>query len=74
MSGLGKKRSRYGAYLDARKVDQEKIRAITGLGKDTLTRVCSTDHLPSGTTMRKLIEATRRVTGENVDTSDFWTF
>lgn len=71
--GLGKSRSRFGAYLDRKGIAQERIREETKLGRDTLTRVCSNpSYYPNGTTMRKLVQAARRLTGENVSTDDFW--
>lgn len=73
MFGLGKKRSKFGAYLDRRGIEQERIREVSGVSRDTLTRVCSyPDYYPSGSTMRKLIGAVRRLTGENVRQDDFW--
>jgi len=73
MGGLGKMRSKFGAYLDRKGIEQERIREVSKLGKDTLTRVCSNaEYYPSGTTMRKLILATRKLTGEDVRQDDFW--
>lgn len=73
MFGLGKKRSKYGSFLDEHGINQERVREVTKLNKDTLTRVCNTDQYPSGTTMRKLVDAARKLTGKDVKADDFWT-
>lgn len=70
--GLGKPRSRYGAFLDRNRIAQERIREETKVSRDIITRVCNSDYYPSGTTMRKLVQAARRLTGENVSIDDFW--
>ncbi|WP_127601571.1 transcriptional regulator [Paenibacillus chibensis] len=71
--GLGKRRSKYGAFLDRRNIPQERIREITKLGRDTLTRVCNNpSYYPNGTSMRKLVDAARKLSGENVSADDFW--
>lgn len=71
--GLGKQRSKFGAYLDRKRIPQERICEETKLGRDTLTRVCSRpEYYPSGSTMRKLIAAVRKLTGDNVSPDDFW--
>ncbi|WP_054955061.1 hypothetical protein [Paenibacillus dakarensis] len=71
--GLGKQRSKFGAYIDRKRIPQERIREETKLGRDTLTRVCSNSaYYPNGTTMRKLVAAVRKLTGENVSVDDFW--
>ncbi|KHF33411.1 hypothetical protein CM49_04359 [Paenibacillus sp. P1XP2] len=71
--GLGKTRSKFGAFLDRKRIPQERVREETKLGRDTLTRVCSNpDYCPSGSTMRKLVQAARKLSGENVNADDFW--
>jgi hypothetical protein len=73
MGGIGKKRSKYGEFIDKHGIHQEKVREVTKLNKDTLTRVCSTEQYPSGATMRKLLDAARKLTGKDVKADDFWT-
>lgn len=70
--GLGKKRSRYGSFLDRNKILQERIREETKLSREIITRICNTDYCPSGTSMRKLVQAARKLSGENVSADDFW--
>ncbi|CAM2950293.1 HTH cro/C1-type domain-containing protein [Paenibacillus sediminis] len=68
-----KKRSKFGSYLDRNGIEQERIREISKVSRDTLTRVCSNPgYYPSGTTMRRLIDAARKLTGDNVSQNDFW--
>jgi hypothetical protein len=72
MFGLGKKRSKFGRFLDSNGIEQERIREITKLSRDTISRACNEDDLPSGKTMRKLLEAVRKLTGKDVNSGDFW--
>lgn len=72
MFGLGKKRSKFGMFLDENGIEQERVREVSKLGKDTLTRVCSTDTYPNGKTMKALLDAVRKLTGKNVGQDDFW--
>lgn len=73
MFGLGKPRSKYGEFLDKYKIEQERVRELSKVSRATLTRVCSSDdYIPNGTTMKKLLQATRKLTGVDIKQDDFW--
>jgi hypothetical protein len=71
--GLGKPRSKFGKFLDSNGIQQERVREIARLNKDTVSKVCNDDgYLPSGRTMKALIDAIKTLTGKNVNSNDFW--
>jgi hypothetical protein len=71
--GWGKPRSKFGKFLDSNGIQQERVREIARLNKDTVSRVCNDDnYLPSGRTMKALIDAVKKITGKNVNSNDFW--
>lgn len=73
MFNIGKKRSKYGQFLDNHKIMQERIREETGLNKDTLTKACNNeDYKPRGSVAKLLLDAARKLSGENVTKKDFW--
>ncbi|WEK53306.1 MAG: transcriptional regulator [Candidatus Cohnella colombiensis] len=73
MHGLGKKRSKYGRYLDSNGIDQGEICKETGLNKDTVSKACNEDDPKlRGITKEDLAEAARKLSGKNVDKGDFW--
>ncbi|GGF88637.1 hypothetical protein GCM10010916_02450 [Paenibacillus abyssi] len=75
MFGLGKKRSKFGRFIDSRGISQEELRKVTGLNKDTLTKVCSDDDVNlRDITKDTLVRALRKLTGKtDLEKSDFWT-
>jgi hypothetical protein len=70
--GLGKKRSKFGEFLDKNKIEQERVREESKLGRDTVSRICNTEDYPSGRTMKALLDAVRKLTGKDVKQDDFW--
>lgn len=71
--GLGKRRSRYGAFLDKHRIKQEDIVKITGLNRDTVSGICAdTDYTLRKSTVVLLLMAAKELTGENVNKRDFW--
>lgn len=73
MFGLGKQRSRLGKWLDARGIRQSWLAIQSKVSEDTITQLCKDDSkLPSGNTMRKVLQALRKV-DPNVKQDDFWT-
>jgi len=74
MFGLGKKRSKFGRFIDANGVSQEDVRKASGLNKDTLSRICNEDDVKTrGITRKALVDAVRKLTGKDVKSGDFWT-
>jgi hypothetical protein len=75
MFGLGKPRSRFGKFVDKYLGNggQERIREISRVSRETVSRVCkSDDYVPSGRTMRSLLNAVKKLTGKSVKSDDFW--
>jgi predicted transcriptional regulator len=72
MFGLGKKRSKLGKWLDDRGIKQSWLAKQSKVSEDTITSLCRDDNkLPSGTTMRKILQALRKI-DPNVKQEDFW--
>jgi putative transcriptional regulator len=73
MFGLGKKRSRFGRFLDAHGISQERVCKETGLNRETLTKACSeVNPKMRMITKRSLVFAATKLSGENVTVEDFW--
>ncbi|MGW9128123.1 transcriptional regulator [Paenibacillus chitinolyticus] len=72
MSGLGKKRSKLGKYLDNRGIKQNWLVEAAELDKNTVSQLAKDDDwLPTSRTMKRVLEALRRA-GHNVRQDDFW--
>ncbi|MFC5528458.1 transcriptional regulator [Cohnella yongneupensis] len=73
MLGLGKRRSKFGRFLDKHEIDQEDIRRETGLNKDTVSKACNEDE-PAlrGITKTALAEAAKKLSNLDVESKDFW--
>jgi len=70
---FGKERSRFGEFIDHHGIKQEKIREISKLSRETISRVCKNrDYIPVGKTMKALVAAARKLTGKQVKSDDFW--
>lgn len=73
MLGLGKKRSKFGRFIDSNGVSQEDVRKASGLNKETLSRICSDDDVKTrGITRKALVDAVRKLTKKDVKERDFW--
>jgi len=70
---FGKERSRFGVFIDRHGIKQEKIREISKVSRETISRVCKNrDYMPAGKTMKALVDAVRKLTGKQVKSDDFW--
>lgn len=72
---LFKSRSRYGRFVDKHlgHGGQEKIRKVTGLNRDTISKACNDEvYKPKGGVLKLLLMAVRQLTGKEVDKKDFW--
>jgi hypothetical protein len=70
--GLGKKRSKFGKFVDREEIRQIDIEVTAKLSRGTISRLCNDpDHVPTYATASKVIRALKRL-GHNVDQSDFW--
>lgn len=71
---LGKKRSKFGKFLDRHGITQQEVAKKSGVSRGTISRLCQPEN-EDGPTMknaRKIIKALRELTGKNVDYDDFW--
>lgn len=73
MFGLGKTRSKYGAFLDRHGIEQEEIRKLSKLNKDTISKACNED-APAMRSITKdaLAKAASTLSGKSVKRGDFW--
>ena len=72
---LGKRRSRFGKFLDKNGISQQDVVNKSGVSRGTISRLCQPEY-EEGPTMKnakKIIKALRELTGKNVDYDDFWT-
>ncbi|GIP40772.1 hypothetical protein J31TS4_40520 [Paenibacillus sp. J31TS4] len=75
MFGLGKRRSRFGKFIDQELGygGQERVREVSKISRETIAKICNNaDYIPSGKTMKLLMTAVKKLTGKNVRTDDFW--
>lgn len=71
--GLGKKRSKFGKWLDRNGISQTEFSKMSKVSRPTITRLCSDDeHQPNMKTANKIIKSLRNLTGKSVDHDDFW--
>lgn len=64
--GLGKKRSKFGRFIDKKGISQMEIEKASGLSRGTVSRVCNDeDYVPKYSTIAKLQKALRKL-GEDV--------
>jgi putative transcriptional regulator len=70
--GLGKKRSRFGKYLDRNSIAQQEISDESGVSKSTISRLCHPNETePTLGVAKKIINALRKY-DSNIDYKDFW--
>jgi hypothetical protein len=70
--GLGKKRSKFGRWIDSKGITQEEIRKRTKLGNGTLTSMCNDDYyVPRISTWVKVQRALKSM-GYDVDRDRFF--
>lgn len=71
---LGKRRSKFGKFLDKNELTQQEVVEKSGVSRGTISRLCQVEH-EDGPTMknaRKVIKALRDLTGKDIDYDDFW--
>jgi predicted transcriptional regulator len=72
MFGLGKRRSKFGKWIDRKGIKQEDIRKIAKIGNGTISDMCNKDdYSPRISTWVKVQRALRSM-GHNVDRDDFF--
>lgn len=72
MFGLGKKRSKFGRFMDRNGIIQEELSKASGVNRNTISRAAKDDdQQPSMKNAVKLIKTLKKA-GYNVDYDDFW--
>lgn len=70
---LGKRRSKFGRFLDNNEISQQEVVEKSGVSRGTISRICQDDlNVPKLINAKKIIKAVRELTGKNVDYDDFW--
>lgn len=74
MYGLGKKRSKLGAFLDRNRITQEWLVSTSGLSRDAVSRLCdgNRDHEKLQIKSKSKVISALRKHGYDVMASDFW--
>lgn len=72
MYGLGKKRSKLGAYIDKKGITQTELVKASGVTKNVVTRACSGEEIRN-ISKQKIVDGLNKLTDENKRVSDFWT-
>jgi putative transcriptional regulator len=70
--GLGKKRSKFGRFLDENAISQQVIAEYSGVSKSTISRLCLPEEFePTMKIARKIVKVLKDA-GYDVDYKDFW--
>ncbi|MDY7519221.1 helix-turn-helix transcriptional regulator [Bacillus thuringiensis] len=74
MSWFKKPRSKLGKFIDKHNLKQVDIAKVSGLRESTVSRLANIDSVsPSMKNANKIVNALRKLTGKNVNNTDFWT-
>lgn len=69
-----KPRSKLGKFLDDHNLKQKEVAKASGVKEATLSRVCNISSVsPTAKNASKILKTLRKLTGKNVDYTDFWT-
>lgn len=72
MFGLGKRRSKFGRFLDRNGITQQEICEASGVNRNSVSRVAqSDDNQPSMKNAAKIVKALKKA-GYEVRYEDFW--
>ncbi|UQD50974.1 transcriptional regulator [Bacillus methanolicus] len=72
MSGIGKKRSKLGKFLDKHGYTQEELKEFSRVSRNTVSKACNDpDYIPSPIVMKKLLKAIRKIK-PTAKINDFW--
>ena len=62
MFGLGKKRTKFGKWIDQKKISQEEIAAAAGVGRNTIGRITNDfEYQPGSGTVAKIIRGLEKL-------------
>lgn len=72
MFGLGKKRTKFGKWIDKRGIKQIELEEAAKLGRATISNMCNDkDYSPKYGTFERVKRALRKM-GHDVEYKDFW--
>ena len=72
MFGLGKRRSRFGKWIDERGISQQEVMERSGVSRGTIGKLVSDDtYQPNMRTANRIIKALRQYDTE-ISAEDFW--
>jgi len=72
MFGLGKKRSKFGKFLDKNGITQQELAKESGVNRNSISRVANDDDQELSFKNAKKVIKTLRKEGYSVDYDDFW--
>lgn len=72
MYGLGKKRTKFGRFLDRNGIAQIELERTSKLSTGTISKLCNDKrYKPKYSTITQIINGLKKL-GRNVDKCDFW--
>ncbi|KAA0780908.1 MULTISPECIES: transcriptional regulator [Bacillus] len=72
MYGLGKKRTKFGRFLDRNGIAQIELERTSKLSTGTISKLCNDKrYKPKFSTITQIIKGLKKL-GKNVDEYDFW--
>lgn len=70
--GLGKKRTKFGHYLDSNGIAQIELERTSKLSTATISKVCNDKkYRPKFSTITLIVKGLKKL-GRNIDERDFW--
>ncbi|MED1010727.1 helix-turn-helix domain-containing protein [Bacillus mycoides] len=72
MFGLGKKRTKFGRYLDSNGITQIELERTSKLSTATISKACNDKkYRPKFSTITQIVRGLKKL-GKNIDERDFW--
>ncbi len=70
--GLGKKRTKFGRYLDSNGIAQIELERTSKLSTGTVSKLCNDKkYRPKFSTITQIVKGLKKL-GKNIDEHDFW--
>lgn len=70
--GLGKKRSKFGKWLDKQGITQGELEKAAKLSRGTISKLCNDKtYIPKFSTITQIIRGLKKL-GQNIHENDFW--
>ncbi|EJV55918.1 helix-turn-helix domain-containing protein [Bacillus cereus] len=72
MFGLGKKRTKFGRFLDSNGIAQIELERTSKLSTATISKLCNDKkYRPKFSTITLIVRGLKKL-GKNIDENDFW--